>query len=179
MIDKRSRNSSKDFNKNADYILVYARDKDFITSDKNNRIREKVDKSSNYKLNDGDGRGFYKLDPIYARNYAKPYTYTFKNGLVWSAPEGSYPRYSIESLSRMEDDNQLNFDGKQPRAKRYLSEVQIGQPPDAILKEDKVGFNSEGTRLLADVLGNDKVFSQPKPSRLIEYLINIRHVIHI
>ena len=167
------RNSSKDFNKNADYVLTYARDKVVITSDKNARIREQVDKSSNYKLNDNDGRGFYKLDPIYARNYAKPYTFTFKNGMVWSAPEGSYPRYSIESLMHMEETNQLNFEGKQPRAKRYLNEVQLGQPPDTIMKEEKVGFNSEGTKLLAEVLGNDKVFSQPKPSKLVEYLISI------
>ena len=167
------RNSSKDFNKNTDYVLTYARDKEVITSNKDERIREQVDKSENYKLNDNDGRGFYKLDPIYARNYAKPYTYTFKNGIVWSAPEGSYPRYSIESLTRMEETNQLNFDGKQPRAKRYLNEVQLGQPPDTLLKEENVGFNSEGTKLLADVLENDKVFSQPKPSRMIKYLINI------
>lgn len=74
------RNSSKDFNKNVDYILVYARNKIKITENKDERIREQVDKSSNYKLNDNDGRGFYKLDPIYARNYAKPYTFTFSSG---------------------------------------------------------------------------------------------------
>lgn len=73
----------------------------------------------------------------------------------------------------MEENNQLNFDGKQPRAKRYLNEVQIGQPPDTLMKEEKVGFNSEGTRILAEILGTDKVFSQPKPPRLIEYLVSI------
>ncbi|MBQ9364686.1 MAG: site-specific DNA-methyltransferase, partial [Schwartzia sp.] len=73
----------------------------------------------------------------------------------------------------MEETNQLNFEGKHPRAKRYLNEVQLGQPPDTIMKEEKVGFNSEGTKLLAEILGNDKVFSQPKPSKLIEYLISI------
>ena len=88
MLTRRSmhtvRNSSKDFNKNADYILVYAKNKTRLTEDKNYRIREQVDKSSAYKFNDDDGRGFYKLDPIYARNYAKPYTFTFQNGIVWS-----------------------------------------------------------------------------------------------
>ena len=167
------RNSSKDFNKNSDYILVYARNKENITSDKNNRIREQVNKSANYKLNDDDGRGFYKLDPIYARNYAKPYTFKFKNGIIWSAPEGSYPRYSIETLAKMEENNQLNFDGTQPRAKRYLNEVQQGQPPDTFLKPEIVGFNSDGTKLLAEVLGIDKAFNQPKPVQFIEYLINI------
>ena len=167
------RNSSKDFNRNSDFILAYAKKKDCLTSDKNFRIREKVDKSDAYKFNDNDGRGFYKLDPIYARNYAKPYTFTFQNGIVWQAPEGSYPRYSQETLSYMEKTNRLNFDGKFPRAKRYLNEVQEGQPPDTFLASDKVGFNSDGTKTLAKILEVDKAFSQPKPVKLIEYLIGI------
>ena len=167
------RNSSKDFNKNSDFILVYARNKENLTADKNYRIREKVDKSADYKFNDNDGRGFYKLDPIYARNYAKPYTFTFKNGIIWSAPEGSYPRYSQETLAEMERTNRLNFNGKFPRAKRYLNEVQEGQPPDTLLKEETVGFNSDGTKTLAQVLSVDKAFNQPKPVQLIEYLIRL------
>ena len=177
MLTRRSmhtvRNSSKNFNKNSDFILVYARNKERLTSDKNFRIREQVDKTADYKFNDNDGRGFYKLDPIYARNYAKPYTFTFRNGIVWSAPEGSYPRYSQETLTQMELDNRLDFNGKFPRAKRYLNEVQDGQPPDTFLKEDKVDFNSDGTKTLAKVLGVDKAFNQPKPVQLIEYLIGI------
>ena len=167
------RNSSKDFNKNSDFILTYAKDQSRLTSDKAHRIREQTDKAGAYRFNDGDGRGFYKLDPIYARNYAKPYTFTFKNGVVWTAPEGSYPRYSIETLILMEDRNQIDFNGKHPRAKRYLNEVQQGQPPDTFLKEEKVGFNSDGTKTLAQVLGIDKAFNQPKPVQLIEYLIGI------
>ncbi len=167
------RNSSKDFNKNSDFVLVYARNKERLTADKNYRIREKADKSADYKFNDNDGRGFYKLDPIYARNYAKPYTFTFQNGIVWSAPEGSYPRYSQETLAEMERTNRLDFNGKFPRAKRYLNEVQDGQPPDTFLKSEIVGFNSDGTKALAQVLGIDKAFNQPKPVQLIEYLISI------
>ena len=177
MLSRRSmhtvRNSSKDFNKNTDYVLVYAKSKSKISSDKDHLIREQVDKSSNYRFNDNDGRGFYKLDPIYARNYAKPYIFQFKNGIIWSAPEGSYPRYSIETLRQMESENRLNFDGKSPRAKRYLNEVQQGQPPDTFLNPDKVGFNSDGTKTLANVLGIDKAFNQPKPVQLIKYLISI------
>lgn len=167
------RNSSKDFNRNSDFILVYAKNKERLTSDKNFRIREKVDKSKDYKFNDNDGRGFYKLDPIYARNYAKPYTFTFQNGIVWTAPEGSFPRYSQATLTEMERTNRLDFNGKFPRAKRYLNEVQDGQPPDTFLATEKVGFNSDGTKTLAKILGVDKAFSQPKPVKLIEYLIGI------
>ena len=167
------RNSSKDFNKNSDFILSYAKEKERLTEDKNFRIREKVDKSKDYKFNDEDGRGFYKLDPIYARNYAKPYKFTFQNGIVWQAPEGSYPRYSQTTLAEMERTNRLDFNGKFPRAKRYLNEVQDGQPPDTFLTTEKVGFNRDGTKTLAEILEVDKAFSQPKPVKLIEYLIGI------
>ena len=167
------RNSSKDFNKNTDYILAYAKNKSSFSSEKGNLIREKVDKTDNYPFNDNDGRGFYKLDPIYARNYSRPYVHTFRNGVVWKAPEGSYPRYSQENLSEMELNNELDFNGKQPRAKRYLEKVQVGQPPDTLIKETNAGFNLDGTRTLSDVLKHDKVFSQPKPVKLISYLISL------
>ena len=67
---------------------------------------------------DQDGRGPYKLDPIHARNYYTPYRHTFANGVTWEPPEGSYPRYSISTLTRMETENRLVFNGE-PKAKRY------------------------------------------------------------
>ena len=168
------RNSSKDFNKNTDYIIAYAKNKSSFSAEKGNLIREKVEKSANYPFNDNDGKGFYKLDPIYARNYAKPYVHTFKNGITWEAPEGSYPRYSQEHLLEMELNNEIDFNGKQPRAKRYLEKVQVGQPPDTLIRENNAGFNLDGTRLLSEVLEHDKIFSQPKPVKLISYLISLQ-----
>jgi adenine-specific DNA-methyltransferase len=167
------RNSSKDFNKNSDFILCYIKNKKLYEQDRSNFIRAKVDKSKNYKMNDNDGKGFYKLDPIYARNYAKPYRHVFSNGTEWEAPQGSYPRYSQKTLQYKEKHNELDFNGKEPRAKRYLNEVQVGQPPDTILKEIDVGFNSDGTKDLSKTLGNDKIFSQPKPIKLVHYLISL------
>lgn len=168
------RNSSKDFNKNTDYILVYAKNKLAFSAEKGNLIREKVEKTDNYPFNDNDGKGFYKLDPIYARNYAHPYVHTFENGIVWEAPEGSFPRYSQAHLKEMELNNELDFNGKYPRAKRYLEKVQIGQPPDTLIRETNAGFNLDGTRMLSEVLQHDKIFSQPKPVKLILYLSSLQ-----
>ncbi len=165
------RNTSKDFNKHADYVLVYARNKGWFESDPKNFIRQIVDKEGNYTLNDNDGRGSYKLDPLYARNYAAPYKFTFKNGRVWQAPEGSFPRYSEETLEWMEDESRLEFSGNEIKAKRYLKEVQEGQPPNTILSAEDVAFNKEGTSELRYVLDADKVFSQPKPTKLIKHLL--------
>ena len=167
------RNSSKDFNQNADYVLVYAKDKSWHGADKSRYIRYVYDKSANYPHDDGDGRGGYKLDPIHARNYYEPYTFTFSNGTEWSPPSGRYPSYSQDRLRQMEEEDRINFSGNEPRAKRYLSEVQEGQPPDAFLSPEVVGFNSNGTRELRDLFGAGGVFPQPKPTKLIRFLLKI------
>ena len=167
------RNSSKDFNLNADYTLVYAKDKSWFGKDKSRYIRHIVDKSANYSHDDNDGRGKYKLDPLSARNYYKPYTFTFKNGVKWAPPSGSYPRYSQKTLRRMESESRIDFSGNEPRAKRYLSEVQEGQPPDVILSPEIIGFNAEGTSELRDIFGEGGVFPQPKPVRFIKFLLEL------
>ena len=167
------RNSSKDFNLNADYVLAYAKKKSWFGEEKSRYIRHLTDKSDNYPHDDDNGRGKYKLDPIHARNYYEPYTFTFSNGIEWSPPAGSYPRYSTETLQQMEEEGRIEFSGKEPRAKRYLNEVQEGQPPDAVLAPEIAGFNADGTRELREVFGQGGVFSQPKPTRLIKFLLEI------
>ncbi len=156
------RNSSKDFNLNADYTLVYAKEKSWFGEDKSRYIRYVIDKSANYRHDDNDGRGKYKLDPLSARNYYPSYTFTFKNGVVWSPPSGQHPRYAQETLRRMESEGRIDFSGNEPRVKRYLSEVQEGQPPDVFLSPEIVGFNSEGTRELRIYLV--KVVFSPSPN---------------
>ena len=167
------RNSSKDFNINTDYVLVYANRKAWWAENKAHYIRTASDKTSSYPRDDGDGRGRYKLDPLHARNYYEPYTHTFDNGRTWQAPSGSYPRYSRDTLQVMERDGRLDFSGSEPRAKRYLAEVQEGRPPDTLLPADVVRFNATGTSALADIFGEGGTFPQPKPFQLVQHLLEI------
>ena len=170
------RNSSKDFNQNTDYVLVYAKNKSYFLEKANISIRYIVDKSDKYPYDDKDGRGSYKLDPLSARNYYEPYTFTFSNKVKWKAPLGSYPRYSKDTLRKMEQENRIDFSNKEPRAKRYLLEVKKGQPPDTLLPSKIVGFNSHGTTELQDIFKKGGVFPQPKPARLIRFLIEILNI---
>ena len=167
------RNSSKDFNHNSDYVLAYAKEKAWFGESEDRYIRQIVDKSTNYPHDDNDGRGKYKLDPLSARNYYTPYEFVFTDGTTWSAPTGSYPRYSQETLLQMETEGRINFSGNEPRAKRYLAQVQEGQPPDTFLNPETVGFNANGTRTLADIFGEGGIFSQPKPVELIKFLLEL------
>ena len=167
------RNSSKDFNLHADYLLVYGRNKEWFEESPERYIRQRQDKSASYPHDDGDGRGAYKLDPLHARNYYTPYEHRFENGVVWSPPNGRYPAYARDTLARMEKESRIAFERGEPKAKRYLAEVQKGVPPNTVLDPKDVGFNAEGTRELRKVLGADKVFPQPKPTRLIRYLLDL------
>jgi len=167
------RNSSKDFNLNADYVLAYGKNKSWFEQDKSRYIRHIFDKSKNYPHDDNDGRGQYKLDPLHARNYYAPYEFTFQNGVKWSAPKGRYPVYSQATLQKLEAEGRIVFSGKEPKAKRYLSEVQEGQPPNVILDPKDVGFNADGTREVRELFGDGGIFSQPKPSLLVKFLLNL------
>ena len=167
------RNSSKDFNLNADYVLVYGKNKAWFGEAKSRYIRQITDKNQSYPHDDDDGRGKYKLDPLSARNFFTPYEFTFQNGVTWSAPTGSFPRYSMKTLACMEEEGRVDFSHTEPRAKRYLKEVQEGQPPDAILNSKDVGFNADGTRELRDIFGQGGIFPQPKPTKLIKFLLEI------
>jgi len=50
----------------------------------------------------------------------------------WEAPRGRYPSYAQSTLAEMEKDNRIAFTGKEPKAKRHLKDVQVGQPPNTI-----------------------------------------------
>ncbi len=167
------RNSSKDFNQNSDYVLVYAKEKSWFGETRDRYIRQIVDKSANYPYDDNDGRGKYKLDPLHARNYYTPYEFVFANGTTWSAPTGRYPSYAQETLLQMEEDGRIDFSGNEPRAKRYLAQVQEGQPPDTFLDPETVAFNANGTRTLAAIFGEGGIFPQPKPIELVKFLLEI------
>ena len=73
----------------------------------------------------------------------------------------------------MEKEGRIDFGGNEPRAKRYLAQVQEGQPPDTFLDPETVGFNANGTRTLAAIFGEGGIFSQPKPVELIKLLLEI------
>jgi len=166
------RNTSKDFNLNTDYVLVYARNKKWHGERKSRYIRVPADKSGSYTQNDNDGKGPYKLDPLHARNYYEPYEYRFKNGVVWTAPKGRYPVYSVHTLRQKEDAGEIVFGKSGPMAKRYLKDVQEGRPPDSLLKPEDVRFNSAGTTLLREMLGGGS-FPQPKPVELLVFLLSM------
>lgn len=99
------KNSAKHFSKSIEFIVTYAKNIQYLPS-----LRQTKNKQGDYALDDNDGRGKYKLDPLSARNQNTEYTFYFEQwDIEWSAPKGSYPRYSKETLERMYKNNEIIY----------------------------------------------------------------------
>ncbi|GAA8444587.1 site-specific DNA-methyltransferase [Helicobacter pylori] len=160
------KNDATNFSKNIEYILCYC--KNFS---KNLISNEPFDKSSLYKLKDENG--FYKLDPVWAKSGNNFSPYTFLNGKTWSPPSGTFWRYSIGTLKDMEQNNRIVFNGKNPMAKRYLSEVAEGRKTSTFWDGSEVGYNLNGDTEIKQLFNGNKVFNNPKPEALISRILEI------
>ncbi|GAA8434127.1 hypothetical protein Hpkin82_02220 [Helicobacter pylori] len=160
------KNDAANFSKNIEYILCYC--KNFS---KNLISNEPFDKSNSYKLKDENG--FYKLDPVWAKSGNNFSPYTFLNGKTWSPPSGTFWRYSIGTLKDMEQNNRIVFNGKNPMAKRYLSEVVEGRKSSTFWDGSEVGYNLNGDAEIKQLFNGNKVFNNPKPEALISRILEI------
>lgn len=160
------KNDAANFSKNIEYILCYC--KNFS---KNLISNEPFDKSNSYKLKDENG--FYKLDPVWAKSGNNFSPYTFLNGKTWSPPSRTFWRYSIGTLKDMEQNNRIVFNGKNPMAKRYLSEVAEGRKSSTFWDGSEVGYNLNGDAEIKQLFDGNKVFNNPKPEALISRILEI------
>ncbi|WP_120872994.1 site-specific DNA-methyltransferase [Helicobacter pylori] len=160
------KNDAANFSKNIEYILCYC--KNFS---KNLISNEPFDKSNLYKLKDENG--FYKLDPVWAKSGNNFSPYTFLNGKTWSPPSGTFWRYSIGTLKDMEQNNRIVFNGKNPMAKRYLSEVAEGRKSSTFWDGSEVGYNLNGDTEIKQLFNGNKIFNNPKPEALISRILEV------
>ncbi|MFJ5717288.1 site-specific DNA-methyltransferase [Neobacillus sp. NPDC093127] len=169
-------NDAKWFSDNHDHILVYAKNKNLWFPNKMPRTDE-MNKA--YKNPDNHPKGPWKSTPLHAKSgsdKSKNFSYTFKNGVEWSPPPGTFPRFSLDTLARLDEDNAIWFgkDGKAtPSRKTFLCDLkQGGIPPKTIWKFDEVGHNHEAKEEVK-AFNEEDVFSTPKPERLLHRIIHL------
>lgn len=172
-------NDAKYFSANHDHILVFARQINSFVIGKLPRT-EKMNEA--YKNPDGHPKGPWKATPLHAKSGSASsagFSYTFKNGVVYSPPAGTYPRYSAATLSQLDDDDEIWFgsDGlATPSRKTFLSELNsLGVVPRTIIPFSEGGHNHEAVDEVKLLFG-DNLFSDPKPTRLIQLLTRIGNV---
>ncbi len=94
---------------------------------------------------------------------------------VWP-DESAVWRYNQEKHEQMVAEDRLywgpDLSYARPRLKRFLNEVQSGLVPSTWWPFDEVGHNDEGQKETARLIGK-KVFSTPKPLRLLDRILEV------
>ena len=159
-----------------DFVLCYTKSKDKWNR---NLLPRTQAQNKRYKNLDNDSRGPWKSSDLSVKTYNinTDYPITTPSGRVVNPPSGYCWRVSEDKLSEMIGENRIWFgkDGSNvPSIKRFLSDVQQGTVPVTLWFRDEVGDNQEAKQMLKQIIDdNSHPFDTPKPSRLIERILNI------
>ena len=173
------KNSARHLSEDHDYVLMYAAN---AARWKPNLLPRTDEQNAAYKNPDKDPRGVWKTSDLSARNYysAGTYSITCPSGRVIDAPpKGMYWRVSKERFEILDKDNRIWWgkDGSAiPQIKRFLHEVKDGRVPQTMWFYKEVCHTQEAKQELLDLVEfdtSDDVFITPKPTRLIQRILQI------
>ncbi|MDE7363515.1 MAG: site-specific DNA-methyltransferase [Ruminococcus sp.] len=169
-------NDSTWLSDNHDFILVYAKHKEIW---KPNLLPRTKEMNKAYKNPDNHPKGPWKATPLHAKSgsaQSANFSYTFKNGVVFTPPPGTFSRFSVDKLRKMDENNEIWFgkDGKAiPARKTFLCDLKKqGVPSRTLWRFNEVGHNHEA-REEVKVFNSESVFATPKPERLIERVLTL------
>ncbi|PKO93304.1 MAG: site-specific DNA-methyltransferase [Betaproteobacteria bacterium HGW-Betaproteobacteria-10] len=173
------KNSARHFSEDHDYIVVYAAKADTW---KPNLLGRTEAQDAAYKNPDNDPRGIWKTSDLSARNFYSDGTYsvTTPSGRIIDAPpKGRYWTISKKRFHELDRDNRIWWGKKGdsiPQFKRFLTDVKDGVVPQTMWFYKDVGHTQEGKKELLDLVDfdtSDDVFITPKPTRLIQRILQI------
>lgn len=169
-------NDAKWLSDNHDHVLIYAKNK---ASWSPNKLPRTDEMNARYKNPDKHPKGPWKATPLHAKSGSDAgnnFSYTFKNGVTWSPPPGTFPRFSEESLRRMDENNEIWFgkDGKAaPSKKTFLCDLSDeGTPCPTVWLHTDAGNNHEG-REEVKAFNPENPFDTPKPEKLLHRVIHL------
>jgi adenine-specific DNA-methyltransferase len=158
-----------------DHILVYAKRLERFSVSK---IPRTAEQEADYKNPDNDPRGDWRAQDLSA---SKPYSAGLfpiegPNGEVFNPPPKRYWRMNKEQYDKWLAEGRITFgkSGKgRPMLKRFLSETQAGLTPNTWWNHEFAGHNKEATLELKDLFAGDPPFDTPKPTRLLERILQV------
>jgi adenine-specific DNA-methyltransferase len=173
------KNSAMFFSEDHDYVLVYSKNKNVWRP---NLLPRSESQDERYSNPDNDSRGAWTSGDLSARNFYSLGTYSIEcpgGRVIAGPPKGMYWRFSKENFLDLVRDNRIWW-GKEangtPRLKRFLSEVKQGLVPQTIWSYTEVGHTQDAKKELLSILdfnASGDVFVTPKPTRLIERILQI------
>lgn len=170
-------NDAKWLAENHDHVLVYAKNKE---SWRPYRLQRSSEMDDRYRNPDGHPKGPWKATPLYAKRTGsereQQFSFKFKNGVVWSPPPGTSPRFPAEALRQMDENDEIWFgvDGTAtPSRKTFLNELKISGPPaPTVWLHSETGNNHEAREEAKSINPIDS-FATPKPERLLKRILDL------
>lgn len=168
-------NDAKWLSDSHDHILVYAKNKEEWHPRLLTRTEEM---DSRYSNPDNDPRGPWASSDFTVKTASEAYMYSIEtpSGRIVTPTASKSWVTSEENYIKLKNDNRIWFGKKGnnvPRIKTFLSEVQQGTVCKILWYRTEVGDTQEGTRDLKNVFGKAGAFTNPKPVRLIERVLDI------
>ena len=103
-------NDAKWLAENHDHVLVYAANKERWRP---YRLPRSAEMDGRYRNPDNHPKGPWKSTPLYAKRTGsekeRAFTYRFRNGVIWSPPSGTSPRFPADALKEMDENNEIWF----------------------------------------------------------------------
>jgi adenine-specific DNA-methyltransferase len=170
-------NDSKWLSENHDHVLIYAADKEIWRP---YRLARNAEMDGRYRNPDNHPKGVWKATPLYAKRTGtekeKSFSFQFKNGIVWSPPRGTSPRFPEEALRQMDENDEIWFgaDGTaSPSRKTFLRELKISGPPaPTVWLHSDVGNNHQAREEVKAANPEDP-FATPKPEKLLKRILDL------
>ncbi len=161
-----------------DFILVYAK-KIENAKQSFHKLPYSDERTKSYKNPDNDPRGAWaSVDLTGQKGHATEnqfYGITNPNGKVVFPPEGRCWALAEKTFLELIADNRIWFgsDGNsRPRQKKFLAEME-GIMPWTWWTNSEVGHNQEATKELNQIFDIPGTFDTPKPTRLINRILQI------
>lgn len=181
-------NNAEYFSSSTDLIHVYAKE---IDKCRFNRIPRSERNAGDYTNPDNDARGPWASSPLHVSltsgqrgaQYARSGTSSglfpiiSPHGKEIYPPKGRCWGYSQESIAGFQAENLLwwgHHGNNQPRLKRFQRELKEGVVPTTFWHCEDVGHNQEAKKELTALFAEDtKLFSTPKPERILQRILTI------
>ena len=161
-----------------DHIIVYAKNL-FLTKSGLHKVQLSDGRTKDFKNPDNDSRGVWaSVDLTGQTGHATAeqfYEITTPNGKKFKPPNNRCWALAERTFNALNQDGRIWFgkDGNaKPRQKRFLSEAEGTNTWTWWTNED-VGHNQEATKQLLEIVESDVSFETPKPTRLIQRILQI------